>query len=152
MDYKTYYEQYLSIDPVLARRCWAALLDYFIFSAIVIIYSYLMGNITELFFINFKNFSFESNTNFSTLVFIWILYFPAAEAMFDSTLGKAAFDLKVIYEDKKGFHFVASLKRHVLDIIDFQFIGLIGILSVKLSPEHKRVGDFWGQTTVVIDQ
>jgi uncharacterized RDD family membrane protein YckC len=151
MDYKTYYNQYLSIDPILARRCWAALLDYFAFCAAFMVYTYGTRNLVEI-VLGLQSFNFQSNASPLILILLWVIYFPGAEAMFDATLGKAAFDLKVVYEVKDSFHFISSLKRHILDIIDFQFFGLVGILTVKLSAEHKRVGDFWGHTTVIIEQ
>ena len=151
MGYKTYFSRYLSMDPILTRRCWAALLDYFVFCAAFMVYTYGVGNLVEIFF-GLQSFNFKNNASPLTLILLWVIYFPVPEGMFDATLGKAAFDLKVVYEVNNSSHFVSSLKRHIVDIIDFQFFGLIGILMVKLSPEHKRVGDYWGHTTVIIQQ
>ena len=151
MNYKTYYKKYLSLDPTLARRCWAALLDYFAFCAAFMIYTYGTRNLVEI-FMGLQSLNFQINASPFILILLWVIYFPAAESMFDATLGKAAFNLKVVYEARTSFHFVSSLKRHILDVIDFPFFGLVGILTAKLSKEHKRVGDFLGHTTVIIEQ
>jgi len=151
MNYKTYYNKYLSLDPILARRCWAALLDYFVVSAAFMVYTYGVRNLVEI-SMGLQSLNFQGNASPLTFILLWIIYFPVPEAIFSATLGKAAFDLKVVYEDNNSSRFVSSLKRHILDLIDFPFFGLIGILMVKLSREHKRAGDFWGHTTVVIQQ
>jgi uncharacterized RDD family membrane protein YckC len=152
MDYQEYLDKYVSYDRILARRCWAALIDYVVYFLLLILYAYFFGDVQEWGFKDNGGFSFRVNPGFFPTVILWFLYFPAIESIFGYTLGKGALDLKVIFQDKKEFPFVVSLKRHLLDPIDFAFFGLVGILFIKFSEEHKRLGDFWAKSLVVKEE
>ena len=134
-------------DKLLAFRCYAAFLDYFVFFSLFYGYLYLFGEVRS-------NGQLEVHgIHHLFIIFIlWVILFPYMESMFGYTLGKGLFDLKVVYEDKKEFPFLCSLKRHILDIVDFPFCGAIGIILIKFAPDHKRVGDCWGKTTVIFEE
>lgn len=45
--------------------------------------------------------------------------------------------------------FAQSFKRHLLDPIDMFFFGAVGIITIKNTEKHQRLGDLWGKTIVV---
>jgi hypothetical protein len=47
MDYEEYLQQYVSYDPILTRRFWAALLDYVTYFILVTIYTYFFGTVQQ---------------------------------------------------------------------------------------------------------
>ena len=147
MDYQEYLDQYVSYDKVLVRRCWAAVLDYFLYSAIVVLYSYFFGEVQQW---GFRE-GFNADAGLLVPMAIWVLYFPGAEAVFGYTLGKGLFDLKVVRERKADFPLFVTFKRHMLDLIEFSSMGLIAILMVKFTKDHKRIGDFLAHSRVVLE-
>jgi len=147
MENQTNKDDYQKNDKLLAFRCYAALLDYIVYFTLFYGYLYLFGHVESG-----GRLEVNGIGHLFILFSIWMIVFPYMESKFGYTLGKGLFDLKVVYEDKKEYPFMCSLKRHVLDIIDFPFFGAIGILLIKFGPEHKRVGDYWGKTTVVFEE
>ena len=151
MEYQDYLDKYVSYDKILVKRCWAAIIDYLVFYIIVILYGYFFGTINEWYYNPPFDFTFNVDTGLGTII-IWFLYFPIIEAMLGYTIGKGLFDLKVVQENKKDFLFSVTLRRHLLDFIDlFLFFGLVGIIMVKYTEEHKRIGDYFANSRVVLD-
>jgi len=151
MDYQDYLDQYIAYDPILARRCFAAALDYFIYFVIYIIYTYFFGDVND-WGIKDGTFKFNINIGFFSFVFIWFLYFPVIESIYGYTLGKGLFDLKVVRENTENSKFYVSFIRHLVDFIDFFLFGLVAILLVKFTKKHKRIGDLLADTLVVLDK
>ena len=152
MDFQEYLEKYVSYDRILARRCWAAVIDYLVYFIILMLYGYFFGDVQDWGFKESGGFAFRVNPGFFPTIILWFLYFPTVESILGYTFGKGLFDLKVIPEDKKEFLFVVSFKRHLLDPIDFAFFGLIGILFVKFGKEHKRIGDHFAKSLVILEE
>lgn len=152
MDYQEFLDKYVAYDRILARRCWAAITDYIVYYLLLILYSYFFGDVQEWGFKENGGFAFRVNPGFFPTVILWLSYFPLTESILGYTLGKGGFDLKVIPHDRKDFPFIVSLKRHLLDPIDFALFVLVGILCVKFSQEHKRLGDFWAKSLVVMEE
>lgn len=152
MEYKEYLDKYVSYDNILMRRCWAALIDYGVFYILLLLYGYFFGNVKEWYFYSFDSYSYNVDLGLA-MPTIWFLYFPLLEAMFGYTPGKGLFDLKVIQENKKDLFISVTIRRHLCDIIDFFILfGIGAILLVKFTDEHKRVGDFWANSKVVLDE
>ena len=149
MDYQEYLDKYVSYDRILARRIWAAMIDYLVYFLLLILYSYFFGEVQEWGFKENGGFAFKVNPGFLPTILLWFLYFPIVESLLGYTLGKGILDLRVVPKDRNDFSFIISLKRHLLDPIDFAFFGLVGILLIKFSKEHKRLGDFWAKSLVV---
>lgn len=149
MENPEYIDKYNSYDRILARRGWAAIIDYLVFSIIILLYGYFFGEIQEWGFKENGGFALRVNPGFFTTIILWVLYFPTIESIFGYTLGKGALDLKVVCQDRKDFPFVVSLKRLLLDPIDFAFFGLVGAITIRTSKEHKRLGDFWAKSVVI---
>lgn len=152
MDYQEYLDTYVAYDKILAKRCWAAILDYLFYFIILMLYGYFLGEVHEWGFKEEGGFAFNVDAGFFATVFIWFLYFPVIESSLGYTLGKGLLDLKVVPEDKKEFPFIVSLKRHLLDPIDFAFFGIVAVLLVKYNKRHKRLGDYWAKSNVIVEE
>ncbi len=138
------YEEYVAYEPILARRVAAASLDYILFFAIVFAYIWLVGAPNETGQIEAKGFR-----HLFVIFLIWFIYFPVMESMFGYTAFKGLFDLRVVQERRKDFPLWVTFKRHILDFVDFFMFGLVAILLVKMTEEHKRLGDRFAHTHVV---
>jgi uncharacterized RDD family membrane protein YckC len=79
----------------------------------------------------------------------WFIYFVVVEAMYGATLAHQAFYLKVVTLNRKEIGFSQALKRHLLDPIDILFWGIPGIIAIKNTDKHQRLGDLWAKTIVV---
>jgi uncharacterized RDD family membrane protein YckC len=144
MNYQEYLELTESIDKVLSRRCYAAILDYIVFYSIIHIYAHICGmtiikGIPQI----------HGLVHYFAVFFIWIFYFPFMEARFGYTLGKGLFHLKVCFNRKN--HFLSSVLRHVVDVFDFMFFGAVAIVLIKYTPGHKRIGDYLGKTKIELE-
>ena len=142
------YQDYVSYNPVLARRCFAALIDYALFFVLVYAYIYLFGRAKDGgYYISFL--SYHS----LIIIFIWLTLFPALESMLGYTLGKGLFDLKVVLDNKGDDPLLASVIRHLLDPIDlFLSLGIVAISLAMFTPKHKRLGDMVAHTCVMLDK
>ena len=83
------------------------------------------------------------------VVIVWFLYFVVVEAFYGATLGHQALNLKVLTVDRKDIEFTQALQRHLLDPIDILLWGIPGIIAIKVSDKHQRIGDMWANTIVV---
>ncbi|MTI23280.1 RDD family protein [Fulvivirga sp. RKSG066] len=91
-----------------------------------------------------------SNDSKSWWIFIfWVIYFPIIESIRGQTLGKLILGLRVITKTGNAISFGQAFKRHLMDMIDFFFFGLVAIITVKNTPDHQRVGDLLAKTIVV---
>ena len=138
------YEEYVAYEPILARRVAAASLDYILFFAMVFAYIWLVGTPNESRQVEAKGFR-----HFFAIFLIWFIYFPVMESMFGCTAFKGLLDLRVIQERRKDFPLWVTFKRHILDFVDFFMFGLVAIILVKVTEEHKRLGDRIAHTHVV---
>jgi uncharacterized RDD family membrane protein YckC len=80
---------------------------------------------------------------------LWFLYFVVVEAMYGATFAHQALYLKVTTLDRKEIELIQALKRHLLDPIDILFWGIPGIIAIKNTDKHQRLGDLWAKTIVV---
>lgn len=140
-------EEYLRYEPFLAKRAWAATLDYLFYFGMLYIYVRLVGEPNDQGGYEAKGFM-----HILAVMSLWFIYFPVIEGIFGFTLFKGVFDLKVYAEDRKDFQFVVSLKRHLLDPIDFAFFGVVAIILVKVRDDHKRLGDIFARSRIANDK
>ena len=84
-------------------------------------------------------------------IFFWLCMTVFIESGLGGTIGNSIVGLKVIPINGKNrkLSFLESLKRHLLDPIDMAIFGLVGIIMIKNSEKHQRVGDVWAKTIVV---
>ena len=112
------------------------------------IYGYFFGTVNQ-WGITDTGFSFYVNRGLVAPIVLWIIYFPVFESTLGYTLGKGLVDLKLVCQRKTDFPFFVALKRHMLDPIDLFPLGLVAILLVKNTKEHKRLGDMWAHSVVI---
>lgn len=129
--------------PILLKRVWATIIDYGLY--FLIIYAYLM------FFGEPTAAGGQEVTGLMILpiVIIWFFYFVFLEGFFSSsaTLGHQLFYLKVVQLNGKEIDVEHSLKRRLLDPIDF-FFGIPAIIAIQSTERNQRLGDLWAGTTI----
>lgn len=81
----------------------------------------------------------------------WLIMTVGMELTLGATIGNYLAGLKAIpiQRDSLKLTFSESLKRHLLDLIDMFFFGLVGIITIKNTEKNQRVGDLWAKTIVV---
>jgi uncharacterized RDD family membrane protein YckC len=79
----------------------------------------------------------------------WWLYFAAAEGLWAQTFGKAIVGLRVLKIDGSKATLFDCTKRHLLDPIEFQLLGLPAAIAAGVSPTGRRLGDLLAGTQVV---
>lgn len=133
----------LKFKTNLKKRIYATLLDYGLY--LLAFYVYVM------FFGHDNNEGGQTVSGLLALpIFIaWFIYFVVIEAFYGATLGHQIFNLKVLTLNSKDIEFTQALKRHLLDPIDILFYGIPGIIAIKNSDKHQRIGDMWAKTFVV---
>lgn len=79
-------------------------------------------------------------------------YFGILESRFGWSLGKTLVGLRV--EQLRGGRpsLTQAVKRHLVDLIDFQALGLPAIVAVMMTDPPQRLGDLWARTRVVLDK
>jgi uncharacterized RDD family membrane protein YckC len=80
---------------------------------------------------------------------LWLIYFPIVEGMTGQTLGKKVVGTRVATLSGGDVGVWKSFIRHLFDMIDFLFFGLIGILVVRSTDKRQRVGDLIAKTIVI---
>ena len=81
-------------------------------------------------------------------VVVYLSYYTVLEASYGQTVGKRLVNLVVVKQDGSQMNKRSALIRHLVDPLD---IGLlIGILSISLSSDRRRLGDFAAGTRVEI--
>ncbi len=81
----------------------------------------------------------------------WVIMIIGIEQFFGATLGNYLLDLKPISINgvQEELTIIQSFKRHLVDLIDMFFFGLIGIMIIKNTEMNQRLGDLWAKTIVV---
>ena len=131
--------------PNIGRRFLAGFIDYFI------IYTFTLA---YLFFFGEQNEDGEYAVNGLPAlipVIFWGLMTIGLETTSGATLGNTIAGLKAIPRcgTNRDLSFNESFRRHLLDIIDMFFFGLVAILIIKNSDHHQRLGDIVAHTIVV---
>jgi uncharacterized RDD family membrane protein YckC len=81
-------------------------------------------------------------------VVVYLSYYTVLEGSYGQTVGKRLVNLVVVKQDGSQMNKRSALIRHLVDPLD---IGLlIGILSISLSSDRRRLGDFAAGTRVEI--
>jgi uncharacterized RDD family membrane protein YckC len=138
------YEEYLAYQRLLARRASATLLDYLLFSMVLWAYGAYFGEwVVDL------TFYIHGVRHILGMAFVWFLYFPVVESIWGYTLFKGVFDLTVVQDRKTDFPLWVSLKRHLLDPIDFALFGVVAVVVSTVNADHKRIGDMVARARVV---
>ena len=129
----------------IGDRIVAGLVDY------LIIFSFLFYFIYEFGEPNSKGgYSLNGIVTLVPILF-WFMMTVGMELLFKATLGNLLVGLKVVSlnEEYDELTFGQSFKRHLVDLIDMSFFGLVGILLIQKTEKNQRLGDLWANTTVV---
>ena len=140
------YEEYVAYESILAKRATAAVLDYVLYLGLVLGYAYVFGTQNKEGIMEVNGWG-----HISGLFLLWVIYFPLLESILGYTLFKGLLDLKVVRERREDSPFIVCFKRHILDFFDFILFGVVAIVLAKVTNEHKRLGDMWAHTRVVLD-
>jgi len=133
------------IKTNLKKRILATLLDLSFFSCLLTLTFYLLK-----FILAFLTIEFGTQFIIVSTFIIYQLYFPFCEGFLGGTFGYLIFGLKVLTIERNDIDLSHSIKRHMLDPIDILLI-LPGILSIKNSRFHQRLGD-QSAGTIVVDK
>lgn len=133
----------IKTDSKVQRRALALIIDYGIFFIYFFWFGYTYGTPND-----------EGGFSVNGLKGLWIevgwfIYFPLVESIKGQTLGKMLLGLKVVTQNGNSISFLQAIKRHLLDLFDFTFFGLIAFIAVKNTPLHQRLGDLWAKTIVI---
>ena len=135
----------IKTEANLGLRILSGFIDYFVIYVFFFVYVYTFGQPNE-----------EGGYSVSGLpalvpVVFWGIMTVGLEQLFGVTIGNFLAGLKPVSingVDRK-LSFGQSLIRHLLDPVDMFFFGLVGILTIKNSDKHQRVGDIVAKTIVV---
>lgn len=86
------------------------------------------------------------------LLSLTFLYFFVGEYRHGQTVGKKLFRLRVVMADSSPRTKWAITWRTVFRVIDYQFMGLVGLIFVIATPERQRIGDAMARTVVVSER
>ena len=134
----------IKTEPKLLRRALATVIDYGLYMAFYIglIVTYGVEN-------DEGGYTLSNDIGGLWIFIVWFLYFPITESIRGQTLGKLMLGLKVVSKRGSPISFGQALKRHLVDIIDFSFFGLIAFIIIKNTPDHQRLGDLLAKTIVI---
>ena len=132
-----------SIKPNTKKRFLAGFIDYTIIYIFNLTYIYAFGSPNEE--------GVHSISGFPALlpILFWGLVTVGFEQWFGATYGNQLVKLKPQSINGDRLSYAQSFKRHLLDPIDMFFFGVVGILLIKNTKHHQRLGDIWAKTVVV---
>lgn len=80
-------------------------------------------------------------------------YFAAFETLWrGQTPGKRVIGIRVVKETGRPITAVEGIGRNLMRVVDGQFLYLVGVISVTLSRQNKRLGDYVAGTIVIHDK
>ena len=86
------------------------------------------------------------------LLTLTFLYFFVGEYRHGRTLGKRLLGLRVEMADGSPRTKWAITWRTVFRVIDYQFMGLVGLIFIIATPERQRIGDAMARTVVLSER
>ncbi len=131
----------------IRRRIVAAIFDYGIIYGFTLAYLIHYGTIDAE-----GKYTVSGLKAFPTML-IWFVFTIGLEQLLGATIGNGIMGLKVVKEDAINKPtIIQSLKRHLLDVPDMLFFGLIAIVLIKNTPKKQRLGDIVAKTLVIRDR
>ena len=134
----------IQTEPKLLKRTLATIIDYGLY---LIFFSWLV--ITYGVPNDEGGYTLSNDPKGWWIFVVWIIYFPIIESIRGQTLGKLILGLRVVTKNGNPISFGQAFKRHLLDMIDFFFFGVVAFITIKNTPDHQRVGDLWAKTIVI---
>ncbi|TCN57552.1 RDD family protein [Flavobacterium circumlabens] len=138
-------QEKIATKPNLKKRIGAGLIDYSLMFGMTLVMFLYFGEKTSTGY-GLHGFPALANT------LMWCAYMIGFELKFGGTLGNLVFDLQVISikdSNTTSLTLGQSFKRHLLDMLDLWFFGLLGILLIKNTKYNQRLGDIWAKTIVI---
>jgi len=134
----------LNPNKFITKRIIAGIIDYTVIFSATFIYISQFGELNS-------EGAYSVNGIKTIPVFLfWLIYICGIETILNSTLGNYIVKLKPIdLKTGRNITFKQSFLRHIVDIIDMQFLGLVAIIIIKNSSENQRLGDLLAKTKVV---
>lgn len=86
------------------------------------------------------------------LLTLTFLYFFVPEFRTGQTIGKRLLGLRVVRADGSARTKWSIAWRTVFRVIDYQFMGLVGLIFIIATPERQRIGDAMARTIVVSER
>lgn len=134
----------MNSEKFITRRIIAGIIDYAIILSLIYFYVYKFGEIDSG-----GTYNVSGIRTFPIFIF-WLIYICVIEVTFKSTLGNYIVGLKPIdLQTEKSINFKQSFLRHVVDLVDMMFFGIVAIIVIKNSKESQRLGDLLAKTKVV---
>lgn len=78
-----------------------------------------------------------------------LAYFIYMEGTTGQTIGKKTMKIKVVREDGKPMDYQTAAIRNIVGIVDYFFVGIIGIILIASDAKRQRLGDKIAKTVVV---
>lgn len=134
------------MNKFLGKRILAGIIDYGIIFMYFLIQIHFFGVSNQE-----GGYTIEGFPAFSVFVF-WVIMTIGLEQVLGATIGNILNKIKpssISDDGLKKISLSQSVKRHLLDLIDMSFFGLVGIILINTTKEHQRLGDLWAKTKVV---
>lgn len=134
----------IKTEPKLLRRALATTIDYGLYLIFYgwFIYTYGVPN-------DEGGYTMSNDPKALWVFVVWFIYFPIAESIRGQTLGKLLVGLRVVSKNGRPISFGQAFKRHLVDMIDFFFFGIVAVIIIKNTPDHQRLGDLLAKTIVI---
>ncbi len=134
----------MTTEKFITRRIIAGLIDYTIIFTLAFFYIYRFGEL------NSEGAYSVSGIKTFPIIILWLIYICVIETTLNSTLGNYIVGLQpVVLLTEKNINFKQSFLRHIVDLLDMMFFGIIAIIILKNSKESQRLGDLLAKTKVV---
>lgn len=133
-------------NPKLFSRFIASLIDYAVIFCVTILVIFMYGEPNGQ-----GGYTLTGLMVFVPVIF-WFLYLIVIEMVLNATLGHYIMGLKVVKVNYDMVDFSDSLKRHLLDPLDFFLLGIPAIIAIKNTPLNQRLGDLWAGTIIVLEE
>ena len=128
----------------IGRRFLAAIIDYSIQWIILIVLVQNFGVPTE------KENTFQLPGAIGLLpIAFWLLLIIGMEQVTGATIGDGIMGLKPLSLSGGKPTVAQSLKRHLLDVADMFFFGIVAYVNIKNTKYKQRLGDVWAKTIVI---
>jgi uncharacterized RDD family membrane protein YckC len=131
----------------IAKRSFAALIDYGLCWGTVAVYGMLFGEVNAA-----GSYEVHGCLHILAVIAIWILVLPLPELLWGHGIGKGIFGLRVAPTNDPNAipSLQAVAKRQVAAFLEIGMCaGILPLILILTSPKRQRLGDQWAQTTVV---
>ncbi len=130
--------------PNLLKRILSTIIDYSVYYAFFawLVTTYGVPN-------NEGGYTLSNDPKSIWIIIVWCVYFPVIESIQGQTLGKLLLGLRVVTKNGRRISLGQAFLRHLVDIPEFFFFGLVAIITIKNTPNHQRLGDLWANTIVI---